>query len=79
MNRYHRYQATIKRVNRAVAKAGIPLELVRGEGYHYWVFDAPGRWETVSVYMPYTNSVSVDCWLEWARQAMEEINNRAAA
>lgn len=72
-------RATLKAVNRAVAKAGIPLELVRGEGYHYWVYDTASRWETVSVYMPYTNSVSVDCWLEWARQAMNEINNKAAA
>lgn len=66
-------KATIKSVNRAVARAGIPLELVRGEGYHYFVFDAPGRWETVSFYVPYTNCVSVERWIDWAREAMEEI------
>ena len=71
-------RATIKAVNRAVVKAGIPLELVRGEGYHCWVYDTAGRWETVSVYLPYTNSVSVKRWLEWARQAMAEINEAAA-
>jgi hypothetical protein len=69
----NRIRATLKLVNRAVAKAGIPLELVRGEGYHYWVYDTASRWETVSEYLPYTNSVSVDCWLELARQAMAEI------
>lgn len=65
--------ATIKQVNKAVAKAGIPLELVRGEGYHYWVYDTAGRWETVSVYVCYTSCVSVERWVEWARQAIEEI------
>lgn len=69
----NRIRATLKLVNRAVAKAGIPLELVRGKGYHYWVYDTADRWETVSVYMPYTSSVSVDCWVEWAKQAMAEL------
>lgn len=68
-----RIRATLKLVNRAVAKAGIPLELVRGEGYHYWVYDTATRWDTVSVYIPYTSSVSVDCWVEWAKQAMAEL------
>lgn len=72
-------RATIKSANRAIAKAGIPVELVRGEGYHYFVFDDGKRFETVSIYVPYTNSVSVDCWVEWAKQAMDEINNKVAA
>lgn len=62
-------RATIKSVNRAVAKAGIPLELVRGERYHYWVLDQQGRYDTISEYICYTNSVSVEKWLEWARIA----------
>lgn len=66
-------RATIKAVNRAVSRAGIPLELVRGDGYHYWVFDDGRRFETASVYVCYTNTVSVERWVEWARDAHAEI------
>lgn len=32
---------SLKAINARIARAGIPLELVRGEGYHYFVFDRP--------------------------------------
>ena len=69
-------RATIKSANRAIAKAGIPVELVRGEGYHYFVFDDGKRFETVSIYVPYTNTVGDDRWVEWARDAYAEINGK---
>ena len=72
-------RATLRSVNRAVAKADIPLELVRGEGYHYWVFDQQGRYNTISEYVCYTNSVSVEKWLEWASIAYAEITKYDAA
>lgn len=59
---------TIARANRAIAKAHVPLELVRGEGYHYFIYDVPARniYETVSIYVPYTNIYTP---AEWANQA----------
>jgi hypothetical protein len=59
---------TIRQAQRAIDKAGIPLEIVRGEGYHYFVYDVPARnlYETVSIYVPYTNTYSP---AEWANQA----------
>lgn len=59
---------TIRQAQRAIDKAGIPLEIVRGEGYHYFIYDVPARglYETVSVYVPYTNTYSA---AEWANQA----------
>lgn len=59
---------TIRQAQRAIDRAGIPLELVRGEGYHYFVYDQPRRnaYETVSIYVPYTNTYSA---AEWADQA----------
>lgn len=62
-------KATLKSVNAAVTKAGIPLELVRGDGYHYWVLDTPSRFDTLSEYVCYTNCVTVERWLEWAHAA----------
>lgn len=59
---------TIRQAQRAIDKAHIPLEIVRGEGYHYFVYDVParGHYETVSIYVPYTNTYTP---AEWANQA----------
>lgn len=68
--------ATIRSVNRAIARAKIPVELVRApEGYHYFIYDNPERgvYDTVSVMVPYTNSVSVERWVQWAEEAYVDI------
>jgi hypothetical protein len=59
---------TIRQAQRAIDKAGIPLEIVRGEGYHYFIYDVPARdiFESVSLYVPYTKTYSA---AEWANQA----------
>lgn len=72
-------KATIKSVNRAVAKAGIPLELVRGEGYHYWVYDNGSRFETVSEYTMYTSHLSEWEWMESAKEAYATITKYEVA
>lgn len=60
--------ATIRQAQRAIDEAHIPLEIVRGEGYHYFIYDVPARnqYETVSIYVPYTKTHSA---AEWANQA----------
>jgi hypothetical protein len=59
---------TIRQAQCAIDKAGIPLEIVRGEGYHYFIYDVPARdiFESVSIYVPYTKTYSA---AEWANQA----------
>ena len=66
---------TLAEANRAIAKANIPLELVRGEGYHYFVYDNEERgvYETVSYMVPYTNHVPVSKWVQWAEEAYDDI------
>ena len=64
--------------NYKITKEGIPLELVRGEGYHYFVFDDGKHFETVSVMVPYTNSLSYDQWLAEARAAWRTIKDQIA-
>ena len=67
--------ATIRQAQRAINRAGIPVELVRGEGYHYFVYDNPekGIFDTISVYVPYTNQLSVERWVEEAKDAYDTI------
>lgn len=68
-------QATIARVNTALKGQGIPLELVRGEGYHYFIYDRPdiNVYETESVYVPYTSIYTVAEWVREAQYALETI------
>jgi hypothetical protein len=67
-------------INRAIAKAGIQLELVRGEGYHYFIYDqtTPDRdfFETESVMVCYTKTYTKDEWVDQAQYAMEIIEKR---
>lgn len=68
---------TIRQAQAAIDKAGIPLEIVRGEGYHYFIYYKPERniYETVSVYVPYTNTWSPSEWANQAGLAFVEIHN----
>ena len=71
---------TIAKANRAIVKAGIPLELVRGEGYHYFVYDEIARniYETVSIYVPYTNTYTAAEWAYHAERVWETISKKIA-
>ena len=68
---------TLADANRAISVAGFPLELVRGEGYHYFVYDNPSAniYETDSVYVPYTNTYTAKGWGEQAKWAWQNIRN----
>jgi len=71
---------TIRQAQRAIDKAGIPLEIVRGEGYHYFIYDVPARnlFETVSIYVPYTNTYTPAEWANQAGLIYTDITNRIA-
>lgn len=54
-------------VTKAIRAAGHPeIELVRGEGYHYFIFDgveAHNVYETESIMCPYFNDQAHDTWI----------------
>jgi hypothetical protein len=59
---------TIKKVNdelRAITSQYI--ELVKGQGYYYFVYDDGRRYSTASVYVNSLNQLSLDTWLYEAR------------
>ena len=66
---------TLKQANRAIANARIPLELERGDGYHYFIYDVPSEniYETVSVYVPYTNAYSLSEWVDQAEYVFDHL------
>lgn len=68
---------TLAAANRAISKAGIPLELVRGEGYHYFVYIGPDAENVLvdidSVYVCYTNTFTAWQWVQVAASALTKI------
>lgn len=58
---------TLAEINRRIRLVEPGVELVRGEGYHYYTFTHEGPpliYETESVYMPYTKQRSARRWIE---------------
>jgi hypothetical protein len=68
---------TLAAANRQIAKAGIPLELIRGEGYHYFIYVGPDAENVLvdidSVYVCYTNTFTAKQWVEEAASALTKI------
>ena len=76
---------SLKDINKAIAKAGIPLELEhqRGSGYHSFIYDnmsVDGAYATDNVMVPYTRDYTINEWVEKARSMfpdiLEEANSR---
>lgn len=67
---------TLKAVNAALRAKGLRVELVRGEGYHYYVFDDGERYETNSVMVYRLNMQTLDAWIAGAQTFVDEINER---
>lgn len=67
--------ATLKQAQAAIDRAGLPLELVRGEGYHYVIYDRPALniFETESIYVPYTSHMDTAGWVAAAELAWATI------
>jgi hypothetical protein len=67
---------TLAAANRQISKAGIPLELIRGEGYHYFVYTGPDENVLVdidSIYVCYTNTYTAKEWTAEAAYAWVRI------
>ena len=64
-------RVTLSAVNKALAQEGIKAELVRGEGYFYFVGDDVDLSEEQGVYGVYRLSeLSVERWLQEAKDKM---------
>lgn len=65
---------TVKRINAAIAHLG--LEIVRGEGYQYFL-DKAGNQVGESVPVCYLNHLTLSAWVESAKLALrQEENNK---
>jgi hypothetical protein len=68
--------ATLPRLNAMIAKIVPHTELVRGEGYHYVVFDDGVHFDTLSIMVPYTSHMTAQRWIDdavaFARSQMQQ-------
>lgn len=64
----------LSQINRKIKAMISPqIELVRGEGYHYLVYDNEAdKYETESIYLPYTNLCTTKEWLEYAQDFFQK-------
>lgn len=73
--------ATTTSITRQLRSEGLPVELVRGEGYHYFAFDDGRTYETESVMCPRFNDLTAERWLADGRDfaARMAIKSKEAA
>lgn len=65
----------LQQINKVI-KAECPhMELVRGEGYHYFVYydQANNVYDTRSVMVMYTSHVSAETWISDARDFAQDM------
>lgn len=64
-------------VTKAIRAAGHPeIEMVRGEGYHYFIFDAVDAhnvYDSHSEYCPYFNDLPHEKWVEIGIEFAEKV------
>ena len=61
---------TIKHIDRAFKDCSLPVVLRRGKGYFYLVYDDGDYLETHSVYVYRLNQLTLDNWIDEARELM---------
>lgn len=60
-------RTTINAINRVFVAEGLPVELVKGDGYFYLVYDAPPVYETEMVFTCYLSDYTKAEWLDMGR------------
>ena len=60
-------------VTRRLKAEGLTVELVRGNGYHYFIFDDGQRYETRSVMCPRFRDIPLETWLSDGRQFAADV------
>lgn len=71
---------TCKQITATLRKEGLPLELVKADGYFYFIYDTLDdknskilAWETKSVYVSSLSQLSTDAWVKEGREFAEEV------
>lgn len=63
----------LRTINKAIASKGIAVELVKGDGYFYFVGEAVENADTSSVMVFRLNDLTLDQWMEELDSIIAEI------
>lgn len=58
----------LRTVNNAFSAAKLPLELVKGKDYFYFVYDDGKKYDTLSVMVPRLNDIPLAQWVAEGRE-----------
>ena len=61
----------LNQINAQIRRAGLPVKAVRGEGYYYWLDSEGAPIDGASVYVYSASSLTLEEWLQYARNALE--------
>lgn len=69
---------TIKSINKVFQEDNLPIELVKGEGYFYLIYDDVENniYETVSIYTVRLGDMTKDRWIEEGRTFATETKHK---
>lgn len=66
---------TAKAVSVNLKKEGFPVELVKGKGYFYFVYDDGVKFETFSIWTTRITSMAMSQWIVLGRQFAQGVQN----
>ena len=61
---------TLKSVNKSIKSLGYDAELIKGDGYFYFIGTDVTEWEGSSVMVYRLNELSLDSWIEELRSLL---------
>jgi hypothetical protein len=67
-----------KSINQIFKEDNLPVELVKADGYFYFIYDLPAQkvFETESVYVPKLSHLTKDEWIRQGRQFAIETEHK---
>lgn len=65
----------IRSINKSFREDNLPIELVKGDGYYYYVYSLRDVFETLSVYAARLNQNTKDEWIRMGREFVLEVEH----
>lgn len=63
----------LRTLNNVFSVSALPVELVKGKDYFYFVYDSGAKYETRSVMVPRLNDMPLKKWIEEGKEFAREM------
>jgi hypothetical protein len=65
----------LRSLNKELKAEQLPLELIKGDGYFYFLYETHDEFATRSVYVDKLNHLPIEMWMEEAREFYDDVKN----